>query len=142
MNARDRTWLTADEELDYMEVRVRETDQEAASICTTAGGINWRLRVMDQSRGCMFIWSMWYLKVRRLNINIQVFTFIEKKKLLHLLPSESPLVHNPSCANNWLELISPSYIRHVRSQSPLAWSPLDTKYQLLFMTQLILQFVS
>jgi len=79
MNARDRTWLTADEELEYMEVRVRETDQEAASICTTAGGINWRLRVMDQSRGCMFIWSIWYLKVRRLNINIQVFTFIEKK---------------------------------------------------------------
>ena len=70
------------------------------------------------------------------------FYFYRKKKLLHLLPSESPLVHNPSCANNWLELISPSYIRHVRSQSPLAWSPLDTKYQLLFMTQLILQFVS
>lgn len=33
---------------------------------------------MDQSRGCMFIWSMWYLKVKRLNINMQVFTFIEK----------------------------------------------------------------
>lgn len=79
MNARDRTWLTGDEELKYVEVRVRETDQEGASISTTAGGINWRLRVMDQSRGCMFIWSMWYLKVRRLNINMQVFTFIEKK---------------------------------------------------------------
>lgn len=46
------TWLIADDEgLEYVEVRARETDQGAASICTIAEGISYRLREMDQSHG-------------------------------------------------------------------------------------------
>ena len=39
--SRGSTWLIADDgELEYVEVRARETDQGAASICTIAEDIN------------------------------------------------------------------------------------------------------
>lgn len=39
--SRDSTWLIADNEgLEYVEVRARETDQGAASICTIAQGVS------------------------------------------------------------------------------------------------------